>query len=137
MTDVVLHEKVQSVRLSQGWLQRRLGLATLHLDTTPGPVQDQRRAPRRRRGPRAWLDAEVDAGPRGPSGRRTPGSLDAAPGRTLQHLAWRGDAPAAERRTDLDLADPTFVADPYPVAGAAAGVGSRWCGTSRPGSGWR
>ena len=38
VTDVVPHEKVQSVRLSQGALQRRLGLATVHLDTTPGPV---------------------------------------------------------------------------------------------------
>jgi putative membrane protein len=38
-TDIVPHEKVQSVRLSQGWLQRRLALATLHVDTTPGPVQ--------------------------------------------------------------------------------------------------
>ena len=37
-TDVVLHERVQSVRLTQGPLQRRLGLATVHLDTSPGPV---------------------------------------------------------------------------------------------------
>ena len=37
-TDIFPHEKLQSVRLSQGVLQRRLGLATLHLDTTPGPV---------------------------------------------------------------------------------------------------
>ena len=37
-TDVVPHERTQSLRLAQGWLQRRLGLATVHLDTTPGPV---------------------------------------------------------------------------------------------------
>jgi putative membrane protein len=37
-TDVVPHERVQSVRLTQGPLQRRLGLATVHLDTSPGPV---------------------------------------------------------------------------------------------------
>jgi putative membrane protein len=37
-TDIVPHERVQSVRLTQGWLQRRLGLATVHADTTPGPV---------------------------------------------------------------------------------------------------
>jgi putative membrane protein len=29
---------VQSVRLGQGPVQRRLGLATVHVDTTPGPV---------------------------------------------------------------------------------------------------
>jgi putative membrane protein len=36
--DLIPHEKIQSVRLDQGPLQRRLGLATVHLDTTPGPV---------------------------------------------------------------------------------------------------
>jgi putative membrane protein len=36
--DVILHGKTQSVRLTQGPWQRRLGLATVHLDTTPGPV---------------------------------------------------------------------------------------------------
>lgn len=36
--DVMPHAKVQSVRLSQGVLQRRLGLASVHLDVTPGPV---------------------------------------------------------------------------------------------------
>lgn len=35
---VVPHAKTQSVRLSQGPIQRRLGLATVHIDTTPGPV---------------------------------------------------------------------------------------------------
>jgi putative membrane protein len=38
-TDVVPHERLQSVRLSQGPLQRRLGLATVHVDPTPGPVR--------------------------------------------------------------------------------------------------
>jgi putative membrane protein len=37
--DVVPHGKTQSVRLTQGPWQRRLGLATLRLDTTPGPVR--------------------------------------------------------------------------------------------------
>lgn len=36
--DVVPHSKTQSVRLTQGPWQRRLGLATVRLDTTPGPV---------------------------------------------------------------------------------------------------
>jgi putative membrane protein len=58
-TDVVPHEKVQSVRLSQGLLQRRLGLATLHLDTTPGPVQATA-AHRDQREARRLLDTEID-----------------------------------------------------------------------------
>lgn len=37
-TDVIPHAKVQSVRRTQGPLERLLGLATVHLDTTPGPV---------------------------------------------------------------------------------------------------
>lgn len=36
--DTVPHAKTQSVRLTQGPLQRRLGLASVHIDTTPGPV---------------------------------------------------------------------------------------------------
>ncbi|MGH8893656.1 MAG: PH domain-containing protein [Actinomycetes bacterium] len=57
-TDVVPHEKVQSVRLSQGWLQRALGLATLHVDTTPGPVKVSA-AHRDVHGARRMLDEEV------------------------------------------------------------------------------
>lgn len=37
-TDVMPHARAQSVRLVQGSLQRRLRLATVHLDSTPGPV---------------------------------------------------------------------------------------------------
>ena len=37
-THVVRHARVQSVRLSQGPLQRRLGLADVHVDSPPGPV---------------------------------------------------------------------------------------------------
>jgi putative membrane protein len=29
---------MQSVRISQGWYSRRLGLASVHIDSTPGPV---------------------------------------------------------------------------------------------------
>ena len=54
----MLHEKVQSVRLSQGLLQRRLGLASVHLDTTPGPVQATA-AHRAAAEARALVDAEV------------------------------------------------------------------------------
>jgi len=36
--EIVPHGKTQSARLSQGPLQRRLGLASVHIDTTKGPV---------------------------------------------------------------------------------------------------
>ena len=58
-TDVVAHERVQSARLTQGPLQRRLGLASLHLDTTPGPVRVSA-AHRDAREARRILDAEVE-----------------------------------------------------------------------------
>ena len=35
----MLHARAQSVRWRQGPLQRRLGLADVHVDTTPGPVR--------------------------------------------------------------------------------------------------
>jgi putative membrane protein len=35
---VVPHERTQSLGLEQGWLQRRLGLASFVLHSTPGPV---------------------------------------------------------------------------------------------------
>lgn len=37
-TSIVLHHKTQSVRLEQGPLQRRLGLANVHVDTPLGPA---------------------------------------------------------------------------------------------------
>jgi putative membrane protein len=37
-TSIVLHHKTQSVRLEQGPLQRRLGLANVHVDTPQGPT---------------------------------------------------------------------------------------------------
>ncbi|MGV1003324.1 MAG: PH domain-containing protein [Candidatus Nanopelagicales bacterium] len=38
-TAVVPHARTQSVRVTQGPWQRRLGLASMHLDSTPGAVQ--------------------------------------------------------------------------------------------------
>ena len=49
-THAVRHARVQSVRLSQGPLQRRLGLADVHVDSPPGPVRVRARH-------RAWEDA--------------------------------------------------------------------------------
>ena len=71
VTDVVLHEKLQSVRMSQGPLQRRLGLASVHLDTTPGPVNAsaahrpaaEAQGPGRRRGGAGPGVAVAGAGP--------------------------------------------------------------------------
>ena len=60
VTAVIPHEKVQSVRVTQGLLQRRLGLVTLHLDTTAGPV-DGAAAHRDAGTARAWVDTEVTA----------------------------------------------------------------------------
>jgi putative membrane protein len=57
-TDVVPHERTQSLRLAQGWLQRVLGLVSLHLDTTPGPVHVVA-AHRAADEARALLDREV------------------------------------------------------------------------------
>jgi putative membrane protein len=57
--DVVPHERVQSARLSQGPLQRRLGLATVHLDTSPGPVHPTAHH-RDAQDARNLLDAEVE-----------------------------------------------------------------------------
>lgn len=37
-THVVRHARVQSLRLTQGPLERRLGLANVHVDSPPGPV---------------------------------------------------------------------------------------------------
>jgi putative membrane protein len=64
--------KPQSVRLKQGPLQRKLGLATVHIDTTPGPVR--LRLPERDFGEARWLfdvvvDRVAERLPRRPGGR--------------------------------------------------------------------
>jgi putative membrane protein len=61
--DVVPHERTQSVRLSAGPLQRALGLATMHLDSTRGPVRTRAKN-RDARQARRMLDDEVALGRR-------------------------------------------------------------------------
>lgn len=80
--DVVPHGKTQSVRLVQGPWQRRLGLASVYLDTTRGPVQaevahrgageareltraqaERARAGRAGAGPERWMTAPAEPGP--------------------------------------------------------------------------
>ncbi len=57
--DVMPHAKTQSVRWMQGPLQRRLSLASVAFDTTPGPVQV--RAPHRdAREALALVDGEIE-----------------------------------------------------------------------------
>jgi putative membrane protein len=58
-TEVVPHARVQSARLTQGVLQRRLGMATVHLDTTPAPVRPTA-AHRGSNEARRLLDVEVE-----------------------------------------------------------------------------
>jgi putative membrane protein len=57
--DVVPHERTQSIRLSAGPLQRALGLASVHLDSTRGPVKT-RAANRDSLVARAMVDLQVD-----------------------------------------------------------------------------
>jgi putative membrane protein len=57
--EVVPHERTQSLRLTAGPLERALGLATLHLDSTRGPVKIAA-ANRDGQEARATLDAQVD-----------------------------------------------------------------------------
>ena len=57
--DIVPHERTQSVRLSAGPLQRALGLATMHLDSTRGPVKT-RAANRDALEARAMVDRQVE-----------------------------------------------------------------------------
>jgi putative membrane protein len=69
-TDAVPHERVQSARLTQGPVQRRRGLATLHLDTTPGPVRVTA-AHRDAHEARRVLDTEVERARRARETART------------------------------------------------------------------
>ncbi len=57
--DVVPHERTQSLRLTAGPLQRALGLASIHLDSTRGPVKT-RAANRDGHAARALLDLQVE-----------------------------------------------------------------------------
>jgi putative membrane protein len=57
-TDVVPHQRTQSLRLTAGPLERALGLASFHLDSTRGPVRT--RVPNRDAGEaRSMLDEQV------------------------------------------------------------------------------
>lgn len=57
--DVVPHARTQSVRVTQGPWQRRLRLASVHVDSTPGPVRIEA-AHRSAEDGRALADAQAD-----------------------------------------------------------------------------
>jgi putative membrane protein len=109
---VVPHAKMQSVRIEQGPLQRRLGLATVHVDTPDGPVNAaalHRDAGDRARGRRT----RGRAVPRGPADRRTRAVDDlliAGPARASAHSArtcWshqKSPRPPGATSSDCSLA---------------------------------
>jgi cytochrome P450/uncharacterized membrane protein YdbT with pleckstrin-like domain len=118
-TDVVPHEKVQSVRVSQGLLQRRLGLATLHLDTTPGPVRVSA-AHRDAHEARRRLDAEATLARRSRATARPDRWMlprEPFPGPTVTPVTSPSPGPGADTGGGLDLGDADFLDDPYPVLG--------------------
>ena len=107
-TDIVPHERVQSARLTQGPLQRRLGLAIdpPGHDARARCSRQRHTAGRPRRGD--LLDAEVGAGP---AGRGC-----SAPPERWMSLPEPPAAPYGGRvSAALELTDPAFVDDPYPV----------------------
>jgi putative membrane protein len=57
--DVVPHQRTQSLRLSAGPWERAFGLASVHLDSTPGPVRT-RAAHRDASEARQMLDRQID-----------------------------------------------------------------------------
>jgi putative membrane protein len=57
--DVVPHQRTQSLRLTAGPVERALGLASVHLDSTPGPVKT-RAAHRDATEARAMLDRQIE-----------------------------------------------------------------------------
>jgi len=66
--EVAPHARVQSVRVTQGPWERRLGLASVHADLAPGPVSDVARHIDLAAA-RPLADAEADLARRGRRGR--------------------------------------------------------------------
>ncbi len=73
-THVVPHARVQSLRITQGPVQRRLGLADLHVDSPPGPARVRARD-RLADEARALLEQEVEVSRQA----RSPSRPSAAP----------------------------------------------------------
>ena len=134
--DVVPHERTQSLGLEQGPIQRRLGLASFVLHSTPGSGRPARRPPGRRRRGRAARRA-VRAGPDRPSvrdagavdarGRRTdpagPGEPGADDGTRVRRREPGADDGARVRRRDPEptMAPAYDAASPEPTGSGRAG----------------
>jgi cytochrome P450/uncharacterized membrane protein YdbT with pleckstrin-like domain len=111
---LVPHERTQSVRLTQGPLQRRLDLATVHLDVPPGAFAAAARH-RQAGEARAAVEAQAE---RARTARRT-----AVPDRWMQTGRSDPTEPPIEPSTGQRSAGPRgfapwsadFVAGPYPV----------------------
>ena len=115
-TALVPHARTQSVHLTQGPWQRRLGVATVSVDVAPGPVsvnglhqdaatarrvadeQAQRaRTARVEAAPPRWMSAAPDpSGPGGTDGPAPGGTDSPAPGGTDELAPVDGDAPTPD-----------------------------------------
>jgi putative membrane protein len=109
--DVIAHGKVQSLRLSSGPIRRRLGLATVHVDSTPGPVRvhapdrdavearriveaqaERDRSARRVAGPERWMTARVQPWPAVEPGPTVQPPPTVEPGAAVQPAVQPGAA---------------------------------------------
>jgi cytochrome P450/uncharacterized membrane protein YdbT with pleckstrin-like domain len=129
---LVPHERTQSVRLTQGPIQRRLGLATVHLDLPPGAFRAAARHRNAQEG-RAAVEAQAR---RARTARRTAlpdrwmrptpsgfGLRETAAGDSVGGVRAEPELgspdPAGTRAAwGFDPWSPTFVAQPYPVYAA-------------------
>lgn len=98
--DAVPHARTQSVRVTQGPWQRRLGLASVHVDTAPGPVRVTA-AHRDASEARAVCDAQVE--------RARQARLTSGPDRWMAAPS----AQSGDRVYGYDPSSPDFVAHPY------------------------
>jgi putative membrane protein len=103
--DVVPHARTQSCALAQGPLQRRLGLVTFALHSTPGPVRPVLPHLAGDVGARL-LDEQADRARRARSA--------AGPERWMEHLAAGGPGPDLQESADLE--------EPFDAGGPAQDV---------------
>ena len=105
--EVVPHERTQSLGLAQGPLQRRLGVATFVLHSTPGPVSPIV--------PHLAAAAAADLLRTQASRARTARTL-AGPERWMQAPAPSASAPPVQPGPPADPAPPALPAPPAPLA---------------------